>query len=736
MIKRLIFLSLILILVVLPFSVKFNLHAQVRFPDVPSDHWAYEAITKLVEMGVVKGFPDGKFYPNNTVTRAQFATMVVLAKKLTLVSPATPTFNDVPTTHWAYKYVETAAKAGYVKGIGGGRFGPDLNIKREDLAVLLINTLGLQEEAAKFKEPLVLAQDGKQISSYAIGAVTLAYAPQYQLLNYHSAPGGFRVVDPKKAATRAECAYAIYQALNSPKKGGQIVIGMSQEPDTLSIVGTMAARSQVLGSVGWGDVHRADNWDIYPFLLEEIPTLENGLWKILPEEKMEITFKLRKGIKWSTGVEVTVDDYLFAHEVVMNDKVPLASRMPNSIVEKMEKIDNYTLKVTYKQLYHLANLGLWILPKHYLEPIYRESIDKFLKSDEFNRKVIGMGPYMIEEWRPGERIVLVPNPHFPFRPVMDKIIWRFIRDTNTLLATVLSGGVDAVAPVGLTFDQGLQLKKGEATSIYKTYIDPALVWEHIDFKTDHPWFADKRVRQAFLYAIDREKIVRNLFQGLQPVAHSWLPPKHYGYEPNIKKYEYNPEKAKQLLAEAGWKPGPDGILVNEKGEKFEFINATTAGNAIREQVQQIIQADLRKVGIVMKIVNKPSTVLFGEYTRRRKYEHTVMYAWVMSPTSYGTTLWHSRYIPSEENGWVGQNYPGWSHPRSDELLDLVEKELDAAKRAEYLREQQRIWVEEVPSIPLYFRADVSVAKKTLANWKPTSSLVPISWNSEEWYWKK
>ncbi|HPP44090.1 MAG TPA: S-layer homology domain-containing protein, partial [Caldisericia bacterium] len=123
MFKKVLAVMLVLLLLV-GFGAWGSVFAQAKFPDVPESYWAYKEINKLVELGILKGYPDGTFKPGNNVTRAEFATMVVLAKKLTLISPATPTFKDVPTNHWAYKQVETAAKAGYLKGYPDGTFGP------------------------------------------------------------------------------------------------------------------------------------------------------------------------------------------------------------------------------------------------------------------------------------------------------------------------------------------------------------------------------------------------------------------------------------------------------------------------------------------------------------------------------------------------------------------------------------------------------------------------------------
>ncbi len=260
-----------------------------------------------------------------------------------------------------------------------------------------------------------------------------------------------------------------------------------------------------------------------------------------------------------------------------------------------------------------------------------------------------------------------------------------------------------------------------------------MVWEHIDFNLDCEFFKDKRVRQAMLYAIDRNEIVNQLFEGKQKVAHSWLPPKHYGYNPNLKKYNYSPEIAKQLLESAGWKMGKDNVLVNNNGKKFEIVLMSTAGNKVREQVEQILQSYWEKIGIKVEIKNEPAKVFFGETTKKRKFPHLAMYAWIMSPVSDGESLWTIENIPSKENNWQGQNTPGWRNKEANEIDHQIPQTLNEEERIKLFHKQQEIWIDELPSIPLYFRVEVTAIKKVLKNWLPTGMTTPPTWNCEHWY---
>jgi peptide/nickel transport system substrate-binding protein len=158
---------------------------------------------------------------------------------------------------------------------------------------------------------------------------------------------------------------------------------------------------------------------------------------------------------------------------------------------------------------------------------------------------------------------------------------------------------------------------------------------------------------------------------------------------------------------------------------------TTSGNAVREQVEQIIKDQLKQVGIDLVIDNRPASVLFGQVTTQRTYPHMVMYAWVSSPITHFRTIWHSKEIPTAANNFVGQNTPGYKNADVDRLLEQADQELDEGKRAEILKRVQELWAEDLPSLPLYFRLELNVSRKSLKNYKPRGIGAP-TWNAEQW----
>lgn len=524
----------------------------------------------------------------------------------------------------------------------------------------------------------------------------------------------------------------------------EVIIGMSQEPDSLnSMLSDMSATTQVVTLLQGDLLGRDSDWKLYTDFATSIPTIENKQWKILPGEKMEVTWKLRKGLRWQDGTEITSADYKFTYDVIMNDEIGVPSREISERIEDFKIVDKYTFVLRFKELYHLANLGLDYapIPKHVFEPILKKGPKAFTECD-FSKQPMSSGPFIMKEWVPGSHMILVANPKYSAgrKPKVKTIVFKFITNTNTMMANLLAGAVDTTTTIDLSFDQGVALQKmiteQKRATEYRVDFTPALVWEHIDFNLDNPWFKDVRVRQAMVYGLNRQEMVNALFEGKQPVSHSYLPPKHYGYTPNVKQYNYDPKMATKLLEEAGWKMGPKGVLVNGKGEEFSIVIHTTAGNAVREKVEQILKAQWKQIGIELTIQNQPSTVLFGETGPKRLYKDLMMYAWVSPPTTNPYGLWDSSQIPTAENAYAGQNRPGWRSAKSDELCRAILKELSEPKRVKLFAEHQILWAQELPSIPLYFRADVSATNNSLLNVKPTGNTTGITWNANTWVWAK
>ena len=520
----------------------------------------------------------------------------------------------------------------------------------------------------------------------------------------------------------------------------RVVILMGQEPAHLfpGFLGNLAANSDVEGPM-WCDLVKRDNeWKLYPDLALKIPSLKDGDWQLLPDKKMKVTFKLKQTYKWHDGKPVTAEDFVWTFRIRKNPLTPVVSRSLNDKMDHVLAPDPYTVTFQYNQIYAYANIDSdALLPAHILRPEYNRDPAKIDKSS-FARAPVGCGPYKFKQWSSGNYIELEASPDTwggEEKPKVRFLTFRFLLDSTVLTANLIAGEGDGTATANLSLEQlGEIERRGGGRAV--THYTEGLTWEHFDFNLDNEWLKDKRVRWAIAHAIDRETIGRTLFQGRQPVAHTYFGPKHFAFNPNVKKYPFDPARAKTLLAEAGFTPGPDGILRDASGRRFEISIMTTAGNAVREQVEQIIKDQVRQVGIDLRIDNRPASVFFGQITRQRTYPHLAMYAWVSSPVTHFRTIWHSKEIPTAANNYVGQNTPGYTNPQMDTLLEQADQELDETKRAALLKKAQEIWAEDLPSLPLYFRLETNVSRPALKNYKPRGfSGTPFgstTWNAQTW----
>lgn len=518
-----------------------------------------------------------------------------------------------------------------------------------------------------------------------------------------------------------------------------LTIGMAQEPDSLFVpFKEMMASEEVVRAGNYTLTIFDEDWRIIPWAAKEIPSKQNGLLKLYSDHgvmKMRTTWHIRSEFNWPDGTPLTADDFVFTHKLFMDPNQEIIDRTTDEKIEKMEAMgeDRKTLVVTWKEPYaYYHNYRQHeAVPRHLVEPIYNQSPGQ-LKKARFGQAPALAGSYTIREWVPGSYIVAERNPKAQgfLVPFFDQIIWRIIPETNTLESNLVSNSVDAISPTGLSLEQAMQFEKRHKGHFDFHYTE-GLVWEHIDFNLDNAILKDVRVRRAMAYGADREGIARSLFMGRQPVAHGTEPPKSPYFNADVIKYNYDPTRAKKLLDEAGWKLGEDGIR-QKNNRPLKLIIMTTSGNKTRERVEQLLQSQWRDIGIDVQIKNEPAKVFFGETLRKRKFGALAMYSWIKDPLKISDTLWRCDYIPSEKNHWQGQNQPGFCHKRADELMRLATKELDENKRIAMAKEFEKIFAKELPSLPLYFRVEVSVVKKDLKNWKPTGMLQPVSWNAYQW----
>jgi peptide/nickel transport system substrate-binding protein len=520
------------------------------------------------------------------------------------------------------------------------------------------------------------------------------------------------------------------------QRSDTIVIGVAQEPDTFigAFSGTFVS-FVLLTPLFVSMVERNDQGKLVPRLVEKIPSIKDGDWEILPGRKMRITYRFKKGYTWHDGRPVTALDASWTYLMLRNPRSPTVSRFVLRKIDHMavpDPSDPYTLTVQWSELYPLAHLGHPVYPRHVMEREYLSN-PAGLRAHQQARTPVGNGPYRFVEWNPGSHVTMEAYDGFPEgRAKTRRLVWRFLLDSSALQAAVLAGQLDVTTvPNFLSTEQMAQIERRNPQ--ITTHYLPGLNWNHILLNLENEWLRDKRVRQALAHAIDREALVR-LGARPTPVAHTYLPPGHEGHHPRVAQYDYNPARARQLLIDAGFAPGPDGVLRDRNGSRLELTFMTTAGFPPRERIQLIVKDQLGAVGIEVKIDNRPASVLFGQVLRRRQFQ-MVLITSILSPAFLPYFFWHSNQIPAPANNLEGLNSSGWRNAENDRLLDQIAEELDTAKRVQLLRRQQELWAEELPAIPLFFSLSLHTSKKALKGIKPGVT-GDILWGLEHWEWDR
>jgi peptide/nickel transport system substrate-binding protein len=522
----------------------------------------------------------------------------------------------------------------------------------------------------------------------------------------------------------------------------ELAIGVTQFPSTLNpVIDQLLVKVYALGLVRRSLTAYDAAWQRICMMCVTLPSFENGLAEKLDlgggKTGVKITYTIQPEARWGDGVPVTTEDVLFSYEVGKAPQTGISDAEAYRRIFKIEVKDAKTFTVYVDRLnFDYATRGDFdILPAHLERAAFADPAQyRFhtLYDTDPTNPGLYMGPYLITEIVPGSHIVFERNPYWwGQKPYFRRVVLWTIENTAALEANLLAGGIDMIGgELGLSLDEALGFEKRHGrdfTVLYK----PGLSYEHIDLNLDDSILADKRVRQALLSGIDRKAISDQIFAGRDPVADSFVPPLDPAYSDDVPHYAYDPNKAGALLDAAGWHRAGDGIRRNAKGEPLSLELATTSGNRTRELIEQVLQSQWRKLGIAVRLKNQPARVLLGSTVSRRHYQ-MAMFAWVSAPEVVPRAELYSDQVPTAENGWSGQNFVGFRNPDADRLMDAVEIELDAAKRRGLWQQLQALYADELPALPLYFRADAFVLPKWLEGVTPTGHTAPSTLWIEQW----
>ena len=452
------------------------------------------------------------------------------------------------------------------------------------------------------------------------------------------------------------------------------------------------------------------------------------------EDGLTVTFHLRKDVVWHDGEPFTAEDVKFTWDTILNPDVnsPRRSDLAELLTpEQIVVLDDYTIQMQLSQLdvtFLSEKTYYGIIPKHILGEMTAEEIN----AAEFNtQSPIGTGPFMFREWVKDDHVALVGNPnYFEGEPRVNFWYYKVVENQTVQYAQLQTGEIDYAGVTAALWEDALK-QEDLVCKAFPTYAFNFYVYNLDPEKT--PLFLDVRTRHALLYALDRQAIVDSIAQGLGEVAHSTVPPLSWAHNPdNAPVYNYDPDKAMQLLEEAGWKDEDGdgvreahGVMGVEDGTPFTFEIHTNAGNVEREQLIVAMQQYWNEVGVGAETAFIEWNALLAELTETFDFEC------IMVGFSWGTADPDQKTMYHTDSYGAGFNMNKYSNPELDEILDKGLQIIDQEERKQNYFEMQRIVAEDAGCPILYFRNTTTCWNKRLHERDPNAN--NTTWNAHLWW---
>jgi len=462
--------------------------------------------------------------------------------------------------------------------------------------------------------------------------------------------------------------------------------------------------------------------DVDPDTLQPVPNLATK-WDISPDGKT-YTFTLKPNVKWHDGQPFTADDVKFSFDAYMNpDTGTQRAGTLNQRVASVDVKDPMTVVFTLKAVvapFLTTNInGNQIVAKHVFGTVPPKELRTNVAS---TTNPIGTGPFKMKSYKQGDNVTLSGNPDYhKGATALDTYIYKVVKDSNVLLQQLKTGETDFGLITSDTFDEA---KKQPNLN--------ALNWDSFSFtyfgyNLDRPLFQDVKVRQALFYAVDRAGIVKQLFNGLSTVAVGTMPPISWAFAPEkiTIKYEYDPKKAAQMLDDAGWKMGSDGIRA-KGGQKLSFSMWTNSGNKVRENYLQVLQEGWKNIGVDMKPQTEEFSVYLDRINKNFDFDmFLVGFSWGVDPDQ--TTMWDT-----SQHG-AGFNSYHYSNPMVDMLLHQGLHVLDQDKRKQIYLDMQNMVVADAPALVSDFPQGLAAINKRVKNRIPNGVAGSDRNNAHQWY---
>lgn len=526
----------------------------------------------------------------------------------------------------------------------------------------------------------------------------------------------------------------------SPKRMTAAIMG---DPYTLNstmnfggTVGSVRGVDEVERLVHAGLAIADNQGTLRPQLAEAVPTVENDLWRLFPDGRMEITWRIRTGVEWHDGAPLTAHDLAFSARVGQDKDLPMLGNIGYESVEGVEAVDDRTVKITWRRPYIEADTmftkgpGRFAvpLPRHLLEKAYAEDKAGFPQHPYWTQEFVGLGPFKLRDWVGGSHLVLEANDRYVLgRPRIDEITVKFLLDPNTVIANVLAGTVELTMGRSASIEQATHIREQwregrvdvafeeSAMSILPQHLNasPAIV-------------GDVRFRRALVHATDRQQLVDTILGGVVPVADIGVAPNQPEYREilgRIARYEYDARKAAQLIEALGYARGSDGVFRDGAGQRLGVELRTLDGDDLRNKVILAVADHWQRAGVAVEPVIMPRQ-------RQRDLEYRATFPGFEMVRASGSDLKELRIaaVPIPDNGYSGRNRSRYSNPELDALIERYFVTIAWKERMEVLQRIVHHITDQVVVMSLFYNTLPMMVGGRLQN----VVVENIGWNAHEW----
>jgi peptide/nickel transport system substrate-binding protein len=522
------------------------------------------------------------------------------------------------------------------------------------------------------------------------------------------------------------------QGASQPKKISTAMMGNPASPYVGVVTGS---GGNIRGHDGFeqlvavGMTMPDDRGALRPFLAEAVPSIENGLWRVLSDGGMETTWKIREGARWHDGTPITVDDFLFTIRVFQDRELVFPRNPAYDLVRNIEAPDQRTVTVLWNRPFIEADdlFTMPPLPKHLLERPYLEEKARFTNLPYWSDEFVGTGPYRLAEWVRDSHAVLRANDTYVLgRPKIEEIVVRFIPDENAFIANILANNVDVTLAKSLTLEQTLEIREQWRDGRVEVTLETAMkIWPQ--FLNPNPTVVgDVRFRRAMLHGINRQQMVDSFMSGLSQIAHSVLLPWEAEFDEvqsTVVKYDYDTRRAVQLIESIGLTRGSDGFFRDAAGQRISVEISATADDQNTKPMFAVAD-DWQRIGVGVEPV-----VIAPQRARDREYRATFP-AFTLQGGASGVTRLkelHSSQARVPENNYTGGNYSRYMNAEFDAALERFTSTIPRRERVDALREVVRHMTDQLNMMNLFYAAATTMMHNRMRN----AGRAP-SWNAQEW----